>query len=200
MTTYYKILLIIIISIFLLLLLNILYRKKNKTNSGQVLTHVLLYLLEITIVTSSINYFIEGYQTDTDTPMNILRNHLFAYTIYQLLLFVFFKLKDSTEIDSLATVKNLSDMYQIYAEFNKPIPPEIIEKYQNSLSSNKVTMSKKHREYIDYINILADSYNRSILDGSELRMELKQISRNADFETKILNYSWMNSILLRSFK
>jgi hypothetical protein len=200
MTIYYKTLIIVVGTILILLIVNTVFRKIKPSSHAQIFTHILLYLFEITIVTSLINYLIMGYQSNTDTPLNILRNHIFAYTLYQLLLFVFFKLKDSTEADSLATIKNLADMYQVYAEFDKPIPDEDIDKSKKEFNSPRVTLSNKHRDIINYVNLLAENYNSDKLDTKEFRMQLKQISRDADFQAKMFNLSWMNSLLLRMFK
>ncbi|UKS27355.1 hypothetical protein LOZ80_39000 [Paenibacillus sp. HWE-109] len=177
---------------------------KGKSNS-KYLKHLFLYFLEMVIATTTttIRTFLEGSGAllYNSVLINILKDYVFAYTLYQLVLIAAFKLKDSIEIDALTSLKNESDRFQIYAEFKNKIPQAAIDKMKNYLTENpKVMLKNEHRVLFEHLTIAARSYNSDDILPEEFRMRMKQFSREMDHQIKVLGFTWMNSILLRIMK
>ncbi|MEC1155656.1 hypothetical protein [Cytobacillus horneckiae] len=200
LTPYHLTIIGVVAFVILLLIITLICRKKNDSLSAQTLTHILVFIFEIITITTIINLLISGSSNETDSFLNILRNHIFAYTLYQLLLFVFFKLKDSLYQDGLAAVKNVSDKIQIHAEFEEQVPLELIDKFREYYDKNNVTLPKKHKQIINVILDNAILYNNKEINTQNLRFNLKLISQEMEHESKIFSFSWMNSILLRIAK
>ncbi|MEK4509481.1 hypothetical protein [Paenibacillus sp. FSL K6-2524] len=163
--------------------------------------HVLLYFFEMFLVTTLIVWGINGVISFKVGLLEILRQYVFAYTLYQLILLTIFKIKGSLEVDALTSIKNEVDRFQVFAEFKKQIPNERLVKIRDLLIENKKTVfNNKHRTFLENLLDLVDRYNDKIITNDEFRFILKQESRELEFTTKVVNFYWMNSIFLRLLK
>ena len=191
-----------ILSMVLILIIVVTLRKIRPSTMLQFLTHVLLYMIEIISVTTFLNFIIKKYEIVSidSSLLNTLKNYVFAYTVYQLLLLVTFKLKDSLNGDAYTSMKNEIDRCQIWAEFGKKIPDEYIEKFGKIISTPGVAYNKKQRDYFNKILRVIEKYNSNEIIVTDFRCYLKQQSIQFDYEIKLINFSWMNSILLRFTK
>lgn len=186
-----------IILLLILLIIVLIVRKRKPSTELQFVTHILLYLIEILTVTKIIIYFIG---TNSETLLSIFRDYIFAYTIYQLLLLVTFKLKDSLDIDAFTSIKTLIDRLQLYGEFNEKIPTALISTIKEEGQKSGNVFNKKQRNELTQIASLAEQYNSGKISREKFRFILKEKSLQVDIELKIYSYGWMNSILLRMFK
>jgi hypothetical protein len=162
--------------------------------------HTALYFLEIIMATSLIRWLIEGNISST-TTLEFLKETVFAFTLYQLLLLVVFKLKDSIETDALNTIKSVIDKFQVYAEFKMKIPVTLLnEMREKYIDNRKVVLNTKYREILNNLILLTDKYNRDDMSIESFRFILKQESLRLDLGIKITGYYWINSVLLRILK
>lgn len=191
----------IIIITFGLLCLVTIRKKKVKNETLELATNSLLYLLEILIVTSIIVSFLfhtaSFFAVGDLLQLVVLRDYVFAYTLYQLLLLITFKLKDSIDIDANNALKNMVDKLQLFGEFDRDIPSDVLDGYNGAIKT--VFFNEDQHKLIETINHLASEYNKTI-SKEEYRMALKSISLDLDMSIKISSYGWMQSILLRILK
>lgn len=129
-----------------------------------------------------------------------LRNYVFYYTLYQIILMVTFKLYDAAETDALTAIKSTLDKFQVFAEFHKKFPQVDLIRLQETIDSSKITFSKKHRQELDELILYLQNYNEGLISKDDIRAYLKIKSINIDLQIKTISYSWMNSILLRISK
>lgn len=151
--------------------------------------------MEIIISSILINLLIGGFKDNT--ALSFFKDFVFSYSIYQLVLLTIFKLKDSTTTDTLSAMKKYIDTHLLHIEFERPMSPEI------SLNANKAYQgcrNKKHR--LRWINLLKleRMYYRGLLRGDDFKFTLKKAAIEIEHESKINNFFWMNSILLRVTK
>lgn len=192
----------IILGLVGLLIIVVIIRKKKPSVKLQFLTHVLLYLIEIITVTTIFNFYMEKYEgvSNNSTLLNTLKNYVFGYTVYQLILLVTFKLKDSLDIDAYTSIKNEIDRCQLWAEFKKDVPSEYIEMMSDIVNKKGLVYTKEQRDYINEMLDKARLYNDKKLKVEDFRLYLKQQSMKMDLSAKIIGFGWMNSVLLRWFK
>ncbi|WDM23498.1 hypothetical protein [Paenibacillus polymyxa] len=175
--------------------------KYIENSQHKLFKHLGIYFIEIIFATSLIVWLIEGTIINKRDFSEILRQYVFAYTLYQIILVAAFKFKDSTEIDALTSIKDIVDKFQLYAEFDMKIPEFEIKKIQLALVNNpKVSMKNNHRELVRDIVTNTVSYNESELNKDTFRFSMKQTSREIDTLLKIYSFHWMNSVLLRFSK
>ncbi|AMQ05233.1 hypothetical protein MKY15_11730 [Sporosarcina sp. FSL K6-1540] len=192
----------ILLVLFTFIILIILANKFFGTHFIKMVLHITLYLFEIILVTYLMN--ITFLELDLFNPpsnyFEALRNYMFFFSIYQLVLIVTFKLLDSTEVDALNTIKKHIDQSQVFAEFNKEIPDNHKESLLYLIKSKKVTLNNKYRNFSRRILDLIDGYNKGDLPKDEFRCILKLESLELDLHVKTLGYGWSNSVLLRISK
>lgn len=122
-----------------------------------------MYFIEIVLFTSLIIWIIEGLNFNNRSFIDIIKQYVFAYTLYQLIIIAIFKFKDSVEIDALTSIKSLIDKFQIYAEFNIEIPESNIEDVRVKLLENdKVTMKNEHKVLVGEIIKQVEKYKKEI--------------------------------------
>lgn len=191
-----------ILGMFVLLIIVLVLRKKRPSVKMQFLTHVLLYLIEIITVTTIFNYYMGKYEgvSNNSSLINTLKNYVFGYTVYQLILLVTFKLKDSLDIDAYTSMKNEIDRCQLWAEFKKKVPDEYIEKTSGIVNRKDVVYTKEQRDVLNEKLGMARLYNKEEISVEDFRLYLKQQSMQMDLSAKIIGFGWMNSVLLRWFK
>ncbi|MDF9763725.1 hypothetical protein OKW24_005636 [Peribacillus simplex] len=189
----------IIICTFICLIVVTIVRKKKPSASLQFLTHTILYLFEILVVTFLINKWFLDIGEDLSS-IDTLKNYVFAYTIYQLFLLITFKLKDSLDIDAYTSLKYLIDMYQLYGEFNEKIPENLIAKVKDGANDLGIVYNAKVLKEVKTLENLARDYNSDKISTEMFRFYLKQRSINIDLGTKTVSYAWMNSVLIRWVK
>lgn len=192
-----------IILITIVLLFFVLLIRRKFTNEKLILaTHSLLYLLEILIVTSFIVNFlfqkVDFFIFEGFLQLEILRDYVFAYTLYQLFLLMTFKLKDSIDVDANTAVKIMVDKLQLYGEFDKDVPSDVLDGYNEAIKT--VFFNEDQQKLTETIHHLASGYNDKTISKEDYRMALKSISLDLDMSIKISSYGWMQSILLRIFK
>lgn len=187
----------LLVSLILLIFILSFIRKKAPSAKLQFLTHVLLYSVEILIVTKVIIYFIGS---NSDQLLLTLKDYVFAFTLYQLLLLVTFKLKDSLDVDAYSLIKAFLDRLQLYAEFDKKIPDDAINVSRFEANNTANVFTKKQRKEIISIVDLAEKYNKKSITREEFRFTLKESSILLEKDLKIYGFGWMNSVLLRIFK
>lgn len=191
--------------LIIILLLIVVITISNKYFNSYLLKlflHTALYLFEIILVTFIFNEVFIKYAL-INPPSNYfeaLRNYMFYFSVYQLLLIVTFKLFDSAKIDALNAIKKFVDQSQVLAEFKEKVPEDQINKFHYMLNSKKVTMNRKLREYGNKILNLILIYNNEEIASDKFRCKLKLESLEIDLMIKEFGYSWINSILLRIFK
>lgn len=191
--------------LIIILLLIVVITIRNKYFNSYLLKlflHTALYLFEIILVTFIFNEVFIKYAL-INPPSNYfeaLRNYMFYFSVYQLLLIVTFKLFDSAKIDALNAIKKFVDQSQVLAEFKEKVPEDQINKFHYMLNSKKVTMNRKLREYGNKILNLILIYNNEEIASDKFRCKLKLESLEIDLMIKEFGYSWINSILLRIFK
>lgn len=193
-----KVLVIIILLIIVIALSN----KYFNSYFLKLFLHTALYLFEIILVTFIFNEVFIKYAliTPPSNYFEALRNYMFYFSVYQLLLIVTFKLFDSAKIDTLNAIKKFVDQSQVLAEFKEKVPENQIDKFRYMLNSKQVTMDRKLRAYGDNILNLILMYNNQKIAIDKFRCALKLESLEIDLMVKEFGYSWINSILLRIFK
>lgn len=189
----------IIICTFICLIVVTIIRKKKPSASLQFLTHTVLYLFEILVVTFLINKWVLGVGEDLSS-IDTLKNYVFAYTVYQLFLLITFKLKDSLDIDAYTSLKYLIDMYQLYGEFDEKVPENLIAKVKDGANDLGIVYNAKARKEVKRLEELVQDYNSDKISTKMFRFYLKQRSIHIDLEAKIASYAWMNSVLIRWVK
>lgn len=164
--------------------------------------HTILYCLEIVLATSLINSIFINFELfiPPSNYLEALRNYVFYYTLYQLLLMVTFKLYDAAETDALTALKSVIDKFQVFAEFDREIPQVDLAQLQETIYSSKITFAKRHRDQLIELLEYLENYNNELISKNDIRGFLKVQSLNIDLKIKTIGYSWMNSILLRIFK
>ena len=184
------------------LIVTLVLKNRYPSSKLQMLTHVLIYLIEIISVTTFLNFLIEKYGIldSSGSRLDILRNYVFTYTVYQLVLLVTFKLKDSLDIDAYTSIKNEIDRCQLWAEFDEKIPIEYIHEINGILDKPGVVYNRKQREYLFNLVRMFQKYNNDKIGAKEFRLYLKQESLQVDYAIKIKSFGWMNSLLLRAIK
>ena len=187
----------IILFILILLIIVSIVRKKAPSTKLQFITHILVYIIEVLFVTKLITNFIG---TNNDTLLNVFKDYVFAYTLYQLFLLVTFKLKDSLDIDAFTAIKTIIDRIQLYGEYDKKVPEELIKSITEDGQAHGNVFNENQRNELMKIGQLAGFYNKGKISKEEFRFILKDNSLRLDKELKIYSYGWMNSILLRLFK
>lgn len=169
-------------------------------NTRKLFIHTLVYFTEIIMMTSLIRWLVEGDLRTSNMP-ELLKEVVFAYTAYQLLLLMTFKLKDSVNVDGLSAVKNQFDRLQIYAEFKMKVPEDVIIEIKERLIDNAAnTLNKYQRVLLNLFLEQTQRYNKEEITSEVYRFMLKQESRAIDAEIKTLGYHWMNCIALRLLK
>ncbi|OMD81169.1 MULTISPECIES: hypothetical protein [Paenibacillus] len=167
----------------------------------QFIIHIVVYFIEIVLFTSLIIWIIEGLNFNNRSFIDIIKQYVFAYTLYQLIIIAIFKFKDSVEIDALTSIKSLIDKFQIYAEFNIEIPESNIEDVRVKLLENdKVTMKNEHKVLVGEIIKQVEKYKKGDIGRDYFRFIMKQESREVETKLKIFSFHWMNSIFLRVLK
>lgn len=189
----------IIICTFISLIVVTIIRKKRPSASLQFLTHTVLYLFEILVVTFLINKWFLGVGEDLSS-IDTLKNYVFAYTVYQLFLLITFKLKDSLDIDAYTSLKYLIDMYQLYGEFDEKVPENLIAKVKDGANDLGIVYNAKARKEVKRLEELVQDYNSDKISTKMFRFYLKQRSIHIDLEAKTASYAWMNSVLIRWVK
>lgn len=83
-----------------------------------------MYCFEIILVSYLINIACINFElfSPPGNYLEALRNDVFYYTLYQLLLLITFKLNDAAETDALTAIKSIIDKFQVFAEFHRKIP------------------------------------------------------------------------------
>ncbi|PJN48802.1 hypothetical protein PAEAM_56640 [Paenibacillus sp. GM1FR] len=181
--------------IFMLVLLVFVSARKYKSNFIYILKHYMLFFVEIIISSMLINLLIGGFKDNT--ILSFFKDFIFSYSIYQLVLLTVFKLKDSTTTDTFTAMKNYLDNHLLHLEFGRPLSPGI------SLNGNKISdgcRNKNHR--LIWVNLikLEKMYSRGLLRGDDYKFTLKKVAIDIEHQSKINNFFWMNSILLRIIK
>lgn len=189
----YGYLLIVLLVIFTLLIL--ILTIKNKSNFVYILKHYLLFLFEIIISTMLINLLIGGFQEES--VLGFFKDFLFSYSVYQLILMTLFKLKDSTEIDEINSIKNYIDYLLLHLEFEKEVPKQIreIAEEASECCRNKKQIKKWARVFE-----MEEMHRGDLLSDNDFRFRLKGLIIEIEHEAKIINFFWMNSIILRMIK
>lgn len=176
-------------------------KKRTRTEKLEIGTNSLVYLLEIQLVTSIIVNLLFNHDTflsfENLFQLVVLRDYVFAYTLYQLILLVSFKIKDSIDIDANNALKSIVDRFQLFGEFDKEVPTDVVERYRREM--NEVFFNDEQQELIEKIFILVSDYNKT-RQKDEYRLALKSISIDIDMQIKISNYGWMQSVFLRILK
>lgn len=164
--------------------------------------HTILYCLEIILVTCFINSIFINFElfNPPSNYLEALRNYVFYYTLYQLLLMVTFKLYDAAETDALTAIKSAIDKFQVFAEFDRKISKVDLAQLQETIYSSKITFAKRHRDQLIELLEYLENYNNELISKEDIRGYLKIQSLNIDLKIKTISYSWMNSILLRVIK
>lgn len=192
----------ILISLLLLLITLAILNKIFSNYLVKLCIHTIMYCFEIVLVTYLINIACINLKLfiPPNNYLESLRNYVFYYTLYQLLLMVSFKLYDVAETDALTAIKSTIDKFQVFAEFHRKIPQIDLMHLQETTNSAKITFSKKHRKELYELIQYLQSYNDDLISKDDIRAYLKIKSINIDLQLKTISYSWMNSILLRIFK
>ncbi|CAM4124695.1 hypothetical protein SAEN111111_10135 [Saccharibacillus endophyticus] len=168
---------------------------KNKSSFIYILKHYLLYFFEIVASSMLINYVIGGFKEES--TLVLLKDFIFSYTVYQLILLTFFKIKDSTDTDTLNAMKVYLDTLLLYLEFDKENHPQLIESAKLAQGSCR---NKKHVRLWAQIIESQEAYAKKILKDEDYKFYLKNIILKVENENKTINFFWMNSLLLRIFK
>lgn len=164
-------------------------------------THVLIYFFEISIVTTSLVYLFADLDYARSNVLSIIKEYVFSYTVYQLLLISVFKLYDSLHIDALSAMRKQIDRIQLYAEYNKKVPEDLLIKIKSEYIDNRKTvLNTGQRNFLLNVMELTKRYNTDVITKDEFRFIMKQESLALDHSQKVYNFHWMNSILLRMFK
>ena len=187
----------IIILILFFLFVAVFIRKKKPSTFGHIITHILLYLFEIVSVTTLLTWLITD---NTSSFLILLRNYVFSYTLYQLILLVTFKLIDSLNTDAWTSIKKLNDQAQVFAEFKRKFPEDKYNESRKIVTDTKISFNAEQRLYLQSLLDMIHAFNNEEIDIETYRCYLKLQSIELDNELKMLNYGWMNSILLRLFK
>jgi len=157
--------------------------------------HIIIYFIEMIIVTTMIVFIFGDIDYSKSSLLAILKEYVFAFTFYQLVLISVFKLKDSLILDGLTFVKNVADQLQLFAEFNKKVPESVMQDIQKT--QEKAVMKEEHRKCIMNLITLAENYNNDTIDREHFRLKMKQSASDVDFRMKLYSFHWMNSALLR---
>lgn len=192
----------ILISLLVLLITFVILNKVFTKYFIKLCIHSIIYCFEIVLVTYLMNIACINFElfSPPSNYLESLRNYVFYYTLYQLLLMVTFKLYDAAETDALTAIKSTIDKFQVFAEFQRKIPQLDLISLQETKVSTKITFSKKHRQELEELIHNLQSYNANLVSKDDIRAYLKIQSLNIDLELKTISYNWMNSFLLRIFK
>ena len=192
----------ILICLLLLLVIFVILNKIFTNYFIKLCIHTTIYCFEIMLVTYLMNIACINFElfSPPSNYLESLRNYVFYYTLYQIILMVTFKLYDAAETDALTAIKSTLDKFQVFAEFHKKFPQVDLIRLQETIDSSKITFSKKHRQELDELILYLQNYNEGLISKDDIRAYLKIKSINIDLQIKTISYSWMNSILLRISK
>jgi hypothetical protein len=99
-----------------------------------------------------------------------LRNYVFYFTLYQILLMITFKLY---ETDALSAIKSTIDKFHVFVEFNRKFPQEDLIQLQETIDSTNITFSKKHRQELKELIQYLQCYNVELISKDDIRAYLK---------------------------
>lgn len=197
-----KIIIVCLIILFFFLFLVLRIRKKRNNNFWYKLTNILIYLLEVFIVTTTINIILdmESFMTTTNFYL-IFKDYLFAFSVYQILINIILKFWDGTTLDEFNTVIYIIKMAQLTSTSDKSLKKsvEIIEDkmdiFHEHQSLNEINYKRikciQNQNY-KYLNNQIDKYNYD--------QALSELLLNVENEKNILSFEWQHSLILRLIK
>ncbi|MED1443024.1 hypothetical protein P4U24_14725 [Aeribacillus composti] len=197
--TVYLIASFIMMLLVTFLILTVKYKNKTNTDSPHVIVQSLLFLIEVTIATTLINFLLGEFKENV-TVYSIFRSYVFSFTLYQLFIYFTFKMYDSFIIDSLTATKKCIDIYLIYVDQNKSIPEELLQKDTNKINDKGVSFKNSHRQILLEIIEYSYLYNKGKISQNEFKINLKKQVTEIEHQIKIKNLPWQNSIFLRLVK
>lgn len=190
----------ILITLLLLLIIFVILNKKFTNYFIKLCVHIFIYCFEIMSVCYLMNLACINFElfSSPSNYLEALRNYVFYYTLYQLILTVTFKLYDAAETDALTAIKSTLDKLQVFFEFKKKsLILQEIQEIQENIDSTEITFSNKHRLILQELIQNLQSYNSGLILEEDIRLYLKSQSLKIDLQLKAISFSWMNSILLR---
>lgn len=133
--------------------------------------------------------------------LEFISNLGIVYVVYQLLIYTFFSLNDSSKVDALIEIKSLIKYLIHYSTYDRPIST-----VENQVSlflhkeKGKYMFSDKQIETLNTLDSLINKYKNNQINKTHFHYHLKGLLILCEHSSEYHQLLWRNSILLRLLK
>lgn len=199
---FYNVLPVVII-LFLVCIVNLIRKYKSKKSINLYrLINIFVYLIEIYIATTGINFLINhrtfiGYRS----TFNLISDFILAYTVYHFFISIVLQIWDGVVIDGYIFLKRVVNSLILQIENN---PDQIndllldIEKKVSKLRMDSFDINQRH--LINEIKLNTKRFADEHLRVEEYHFFLEKKILMIDHSIELLNLRWQSSLLLKLLK
>jgi hypothetical protein len=193
----------------LILIFLVISNKKNSNYKKQLKIQMILYIIEVLIITSLLSYIFTSIEEGTFNLNNwktkkndfqVLERFIFSLTAYQGIRYLILKLKDGADYDSFISLKYALDSIIIMIESGIELSNEMIDELHDKITNPSQMYNDKTRELGLQAHGYLIRYQKGEMEKNEIIYVLKKLARDLEHGANITNLIWMNSIFLRKTK
>lgn len=164
-----------------------------------------MYLIEVTLITLIIISIYSKIETDAlfgwinnFFTLNFLSEFGVIFVVYQLIIYTFFTLADSSKVDALIKINSIIKSTLLLISYDKPLDPIKNElEYLLKIKKGHYMFSNKDIEVLEEINTLVNYFEQKETAKKDILLRLEYLKIETEHYKEFHQLSWRNSFLLR---
>jgi hypothetical protein len=198
-----------IVLLFILLVASVIFNYRNKSYRKQLFIQVILYLIEITVAVGILSYLLTSIEQKSfsisewkygKNYFKVIERLIFSLSLYQGILYLLLKLKNSADQDSFTALKYHIDELILFFEAGINPPQDMLKELNDRVTIKNGMYNNISREKGIAIIENIEQFFEGKISREELMLMLRRYSRYFENQINVTNFTWMNSILLRLLK
>jgi|SRR5690625_637555 len=165
----------------------------------------MVYLFEISLITLIIISIYSKIEigsffswTNEFFTLDFLSDFGVVFVVYQLIIYTFFTLNDSSKVDALIKINSLIKSTLLLIEYNQPLDPIKGElRHLLEVKKDYYMFSKRDIEILEEIHLLVNNFGQEGISNKNILFRLEYLEIETEHFKEFYQLSWRNSFILR---